>query len=134
MFYFQLGGGFQQTPSFREYHACAAAQIYDRERRKVDRTNDLNLAPFVPPRNRICRRGMPGASRLVYPDWQIVSFLAFLSFFLSLFRSLDVYGASSLRTLPARVSFLRVTLESPPNKLHRIRTSSRRTAQQWTQD
>lgn len=41
-------------------------EIYDLQA-KLDRT-DLNLAPFVPPPlRRICRPGMPGASRLVLP-------------------------------------------------------------------
>lgn len=72
-------------------------KIYDPQA-KADRT-DLNLAPFVSA-GRICRAGMSGVSRLVYPDWQIAPFLAFLS---SVFSPLEL-----LYELPARRTLLSV--------------------------
>ena len=102
----------------------------------VDRTSDLNLA-FCPPRTafvvQVCL-ALRASSTLIGKSLRFSR--SFPSFFLSLFPPLSarIWRISSFANLlPAHVSFLRVTLESPPNKLHRIRTS-RRTAQQWTQD
>lgn len=86
-------------------HSANAARVPRRNERKIydpqakaDRT-DLNLAPFVSA-GRICRAGMPGVSRLVYLDWQIVPFLAFLS---SVFSPPEL-----LYELPARRALLSV--------------------------
>lgn len=67
-FYFHGGGGFQaaRTPSFREYRACATAQRAGNIRSVGEAgSNRLKLGAFCPPLRRICRPGMPGASRLV---------------------------------------------------------------------
>lgn len=86
-------------------HSANAARVPRRNERKIydpqakaDRTG-LNLAPFVSA-GRICRTGMPGVSRLVYPDWQIAPFLAFL---LSVFSPPEF-----LYELPARRTLLSV--------------------------